>query len=100
MPKQSAVVPEEMAVAPQPLSQQRGDVGVGGGGGGVSIHRKLMNQLEIGGSRVNSWVDSMRASSPTGRKPAAVAPSINGGDGGGEEEDEEEEYRFWMVRKC
>ena len=45
-------------------------------GGYVSISRKkLLKNIEInGGARVNAWVDSMRASSPTHIKST---PSVN-----------------------
>lgn len=55
-------------------------------GGYITISRKkLLQNLEIngGGARINSWVDSMRASSPTHRKST---PSLA------------EDQNSWMVK--
>ncbi|PKA50754.1 putative trehalose-phosphate phosphatase 6 [Apostasia shenzhenica] len=79
MTNQNVVVPEAMGIAvaavanPTPLfpyPQPRG------GGGGLGVRRKCLPQLELGGTggRINVWLESMKASSPThGKAVAAVA---------------------------
>ncbi|KAH7683874.1 HAD-superfamily hydrolase subfamily IIB protein [Dioscorea alata] len=78
MTKKNVVVPEAVAIAvaaphgsaplfPYPPPRASG----GGASGGFGIGRKLRTQLELGG-RINAWVESMKASSPTHAKAAAT----------------------------
>lgn len=98
MTKQNVVVPEPMAISvpavanssplfPYPLPR----VGCGGGGaGGLAMKKKYLSQLELGGARINAWVESMKASSPTHAKAAAAlaaAPSVGAQD----------EHATWIV---
>ncbi|XP_039126339.1 probable trehalose-phosphate phosphatase 6 [Dioscorea cayenensis subsp. rotundata] len=78
MTKKNVVVPEAVAIAvaaphgsaplfPYPPPRASG----GGAAGGFGIGRMLLTQLELGG-RINAWVESMKASSPTHAKAAAT----------------------------
>ncbi|KAJ6791706.1 putative trehalose-phosphate phosphatase 6 [Iris pallida] len=87
MTKQSVVVPEPPMIAPAAVPS--GAVQLfppprSGGGGGASVgKKKYMGHLEVGsgGGRVNAWLDSMRASSPThARAAVALAPSPDAAD--------------------
>ncbi|THU66935.1 hypothetical protein C4D60_Mb05t19410 [Musa balbisiana] len=51
--------------------------------------RKYLSQLELGGGRIGSWVESMKASSPTHAKATAAPPS---GDAAVDEQS------AWVVR--
>ncbi|KAJ6811864.1 putative trehalose-phosphate phosphatase 6 [Iris pallida] len=84
MTKQSVVVPETPMIAPAAVptgASQLFPPPRSGCGGGVpnaaGAKKKYMGHLEVGagGGRINAWVDSMRASSPThARAAAALAP--------------------------
>lgn len=45
------------------------------GGSAMSIKKSFLSSLELSGARVNAWVESMKASSPTHAK--ALASSID-----------------------
>ncbi|KAJ3695804.1 hypothetical protein LUZ60_001181 [Juncus effusus] len=47
------------------------------GGGGISLKKRCLSHLEMSGARLNSWMESMKASSPTHAKAAAVFSSID-----------------------
>jgi hypothetical protein len=52
----------------------------GGGAGGMTMKKKFVTaQLELSGARVNGWVESMKASSPTHAKAAVglSSPSLS-----------------------
>nr|XP_010939628.1 probable trehalose-phosphate phosphatase 6 [Elaeis guineensis] len=99
MTKQNVVVPEAMAITvaavanssplfpyPPPLPG-----GGAGGGSGFALRKKYLSQLDLGGRRTNTWVESMKASSPTHSKAVAAlaaTPSVGAQD----------EYATWIMR--
>ncbi|KAG1342387.1 Trehalose 6-phosphate phosphatase [Cocos nucifera] len=99
MTKQNVVVPEAMAISVAavtnssplfPYPPPRSGCG-SGGAGGVALKKKYLSQLELGGARMNAWVESMKASSPTHAKAAAAlaaAPSVGVQD----------EHATWIMR--
>lgn len=92
MTQQNVVVSDTksgVAVSVLPTTSQKPPTAPGGGGGGynnISIpRRRVLKDLEInGGKRINAWVESMRASSPTHLKSST--PSMA------------EEQSSWIVR--
>lgn len=66
MANKNALIPSETINMITAAAAQKPPV-VPGSGGHVSFQKKkLLKNLEInGGARLNSWVDSMRSSSPT-----------------------------------
>nr|CAD1826889.1 unnamed protein product [Ananas comosus var. bracteatus] len=69
----------------------------GGAGGGVAMRKKYQAPLEFGPAKMNPWVESMRASSPTHAKAAAAlaeaAAAAEAAPGAAKDE-----YAAWMVR--
>lgn len=93
MMKQNVLVTEELAL--------RGVIAAGGDPaflGGIVFNCKISSQLEIGNSggaggsaRINPWVDSLRASSPTRIKATGTAISTSFAAA------RDEEYEKWVV---
>jgi trehalose 6-phosphate phosphatase len=48
------------------------------GGSAMSMKKRFLSSLELSGARVNAWVESMKASSPTHAK--ALASSLDDGN--------------------
>lgn len=63
MTKNNAVVPIEI---PVPVSQHYSYPPPRGSNTNYPNYKKLLNQIDLGGGhKINSWLDCMRASSPT-----------------------------------
>ncbi|KAK4767303.1 hypothetical protein SAY86_015053 [Trapa natans] len=79
-------LPASMAVSNPPVFVQKPPASPGGC---ITISRsKLLKNLEINGpQRINSWVDSMKASSPTHAKSSANLSSLT-----------DDHYSSWMMR--
>ena len=87
MTKQSVVVPAEMTVATPPNTAALFPYPPPRAMPGVAVRKKyLQAQMELGSGLINGWVDSMRASSPTHARAAAVLAA--GVD---------DEHTAWMV---
>ncbi|KAG6475194.1 hypothetical protein ZIOFF_064412 [Zingiber officinale] len=92
MRKQNVIVPEELALT-RAMAAAAASGGDSAFRGGIAVNCKIVSQLEIGNggagggsARINPWVDSLHASSPTHVKAAFSAAR------------EEEEYEKWAVR--
>lgn len=96
MANQNVVVPEAMAISVAAVANSAPLLPClpprsCGAAGGFALKRKYLSQLELGGGRINAWVDSMKASSPTHAKAAAAlaaAPSVGAQD----------EHASWTTR--
>ncbi|KAG8087223.1 hypothetical protein GUJ93_ZPchr0010g8117 [Zizania palustris] len=91
MTGQSMVMPEVVAVLMPPNTAPLFACTPPRAAPGVAVRKKYMQaQMDIGPGRINGWVESMRASSPTHAKAAAVLAAGAGAVDG--------ERAAWMVR--
>ncbi|XP_072978712.1 probable trehalose-phosphate phosphatase 6 [Typha angustifolia] len=93
MTKQNVVVSEMgLAVAAVPNSSHLFPYPPprGGGGSDMAIRKKYLTRLELGSGRINAWVDSMKASSPTHAKAAAALAANDAFV--------DNEHESWLVR--
>jgi trehalose 6-phosphate phosphatase len=83
MTQQNVIVPETKSAINRPVAGPHKPPAVPGGFIPIPRRRVLKN-LEInGGQRINAWIDSMRASSPTHAKSTPALP---------------EQHNSWIVR--
>lgn len=104
MRKQSVIVPEElavttvMAVVADPAAHRSALLPPRSSALGVRCarYKRFLSQLDMGsggggGARISAWVDSMRASSPTHVKAAAMLSASFAAS-------HDEDYNNWAVR--